>query len=77
MMKNAKKNDVKKIPVNNYRKVKRLKLQFDAICELIQIRINREYSRKGRNKEAMKRLEDHIIIMGIEFLANWHALRNS
>lgn len=76
-MMNAKKNDVKKMPVNNYRKVKRLKLQFDAICELIQIRINREYSRRGRNKEAMKRLEDHIIVMGIEFLANWHALRNS
>jgi len=76
-MHNAKKNDVKKMPVNNYRKVKRLKLQFDAICELIQIRINREYSRRGRNKEAMKRLEDHIIVMGIEFLANWHALRNS
>lgn len=76
-MKNAKKNDVKKIPVNNYCKVKRLKLQFDAICELIRIRVDREHSRKGQNKEAMKRLEDHIIVMGIEFLANWYALRNS
>lgn len=76
-MKNAKKNDVKKIPVNNYRKVKRLKLQFDAICELIRIRVDREHSRKGQNNEAMKRLEDHIIVMGIEFLANWYALRNS